>query len=339
MRLALKILASLVALALLAAAAGFVYLTLIGVFGASKPGRKVAIRIPRGSTASDIGALLEKKRVIQSAQGFRIRAFVDGGAEAIQAGRYRMPRGLTAGDALSWLSENRPIQDLADVTIREGAWVTDFADAVAAQTSVSADAFLAAANSGKVRSKIQPRGETSLEGLMFPSTYEVRRRDTALDLVELFVDEFDRRIARLDLGEVKDRGISAYEAVIVASMVEAEARVQGDRDKIAAVIYNRLEERMTLGVDATIRYALRKRSGPLTQSDLAVESPYNSRLVPGLPPTPIGAPGMASLKAAADPAAGDWLYYVVSDCKGHHAFSVAYEDFLDDKARYEQLDC
>lgn len=108
---------------------------------------------------------------------------------------------------------------------------------------------------------------------------------------------------------------------------------------VARVIYNRLREGMTLGIDATIIYGLGKHTEELTQSELEIDSPYNTRLYAGLPPTPIGAPGAESLKAAAAPADGEWLYYVLGDCDGNHRFSESYEEFLQNKAAYQQLSC
>jgi UPF0755 protein len=143
----------------------------------------------------------------------------------------------------------------------------------------------------------------------------------------------------LDTAVIDEMGISVYEAIIVASMIEAEASVAGDRDKIAAVIYNRLDEGMTLGIDATVLYAIGEHKEELTVSDLEVDSPYNTRKYPGLPPTPIGAPGSASLEAALNPADGTWLYYVLADCEGNHAFSTSYDEFLQNKENYLALEC
>jgi UPF0755 protein len=134
-------------------------------------------------------------------------------------------------------------------------------------------------------------------------------------------------------------GISPYQAVTVASMVEEEAKVDADRGKIARVIYNRLQRNMPLGIDATIEYVLHKHASELTQSDLQINSPYNTRTNTGLPPTPIAAAGKASLDAALHPTPGKWLYYVVKDCNGDHAFSDSYSTFLQDKAHYEALSC
>lgn len=332
--------ASLMILALLVGGAGAVvygYLQRVGVVGDSDPGKRVTVVIPRGSSASEIGDLLAKRKVISSGFGFQIATFLEGGGDKIQAGRYKLPLGLTAGDALSRLRGGAPDQDYYRVTFQEGSWLTDFAKTLQKGGDIKAKAFMKYAESGKVRSEHGPAGGRSLEGLLFPSTYEIGEREDAASVVKRLVREFDERATALKIGQAPD--LSPYQAVIVASMIEAEARVQNDRGKISAVIQNRLQAQMALGIDATLRYALRKRGGALRLSDLAVDSPYNTREVAGLPPTPIGAPGEASLRAAIHPADGDWFYYVVSDCRGRHAFTESYDQFLADKARYQALNC
>ncbi len=131
--------------------------------------------------------------------------------------------------------------------------------------------------------------------------------------------------------QVDALGLTPYQIVIVASLIEKEASIASERAKVAAVIYNRLKKDMTLGVDATVRYAVDKWTGPLTTEDLEVDSPYNTRIVKGLPPTPIANPGVAALRAALEPAAVDYLYYVLSDTDGHHFFTASYEEFLQAK--------
>jgi UPF0755 protein len=122
-------------------------------------------------------------------------------------------------------------------------------------------------------------------------------------------------------------------------MVEAEARVPRERGMIARVIYNRLDAGDRLGIDATVLYAIGEHKETLTVSDLQTDSPYNTRLHPGLPPTPIGAPGVASLEAVLDPPDGDWYYFVVKDCAGRHAFSSTAAQFERDKAAFQRLEC
>lgn len=318
--------------------AGYVLLRSIGVVGPSDPGATVEVVIPQGSSAADIGQLLEEKGVVRSALGFEVVARLDGRGQHIQAGRYELRRGLSARAALAVL-EKGATAEFVRVTFPEGSWLTDFATRLAEATDISAANFLGLATSGEIRSTLQPDTVDTLEGLLFPSTYQVVEEDTGRTVIKRLVTEFERRVAALDFSRAKAKGLSRYEAVIVASMIEAEARVPQDRPKIAEVIYNRLEKGMRLEIDATIHYALGRHKRVLTASDLEVRSPYNTRMHYGLPPTPIGAPGLASLTAALNPAEGDLLYYVVKDCQGRHAFSASYDRFLENKAAYEQLEC
>jgi peptidoglycan lytic transglycosylase G len=328
----------LVVFAAIVGGGGFVYLRSIGLAGESDPGGRVEVVVPRGASASEIGELLERQGVIRSAWGFRLAAYIEGGGDAIEAGRHVLRRGLTARDALAALLQGARV-DYVTVTFPEGSWVTDFARILGGGTDLSARRFLALTRSGEVRSSLQPQGTRSLEGLLWPATYQVGRRDDERSLLERLVAEMEQRVEGLDRASARRAGVSVYELVTIASMVEAEAKVDADRRRIAAVIYNRLELGMPLGIDATIAYALGRRGGSLGAEDLAVDSPYNTRLRQGLPPTPIGAPGLESLEAAARPGAGEWLYYVVSDCRGHHAFSESYEQFLEDKDAYQELEC
>jgi UPF0755 protein len=321
------------------ALAGTLYLRSIGLLGDSDPGRRVEVEIPKGASVAEIGRILADAGVIKSAFGFRIAAYLMGDVQ-IQAGRYGLFTGLSARDALAALSGGEPLgEDFVTVTFPEGSWLTDFARIVGRETHISRRAFMRVLESGEVRSRFQPGRVDTLEGLLFPSTYQVIGRDDALSLATRLVEEFDEQVGSLDRSQIQEMGYSVYDAVIVASMVEAESKVDADRAKIARVIYNRLEQGMPLGIDATVIYALGEHKEVLTASDLRVDSPYNTRLYPGLPPTPIGAPGLASLEAAFAPAKGDWLYYVLADCEGNHAFSVSYDDFLADKAAYQRLEC
>ncbi|HWC26209.1 MAG TPA: endolytic transglycosylase MltG, partial [Solirubrobacteraceae bacterium] len=181
-----------------------------------------------------------------------------------------------------------------------------------------------------------PKGTRSLEGFLFPATYELDAGARARELVERQLAAFRTNFGDVDLRRARRRNLTGYDVLIIASMVEREAQVARERPIIAAVIYNRLKDGMPLGIDATLRYALNKWSGALKESELESTSPYNTRKRAGLPPTPIGNPGMASIRAAAKPADVDYRYFVVKPgtC-GEHAFSVRYEKFLADSRRYD----
>jgi UPF0755 protein len=175
------------------------------------------------------------------------------------------------------------------------------------------------------------------EGFLFPDTFELERGAPVSDLVQLQLQDFKRRVAGVDLGYARSKNLNTHDVVTVASMVEEEAQLDQERPLIAAVIYNRLREGIPLGIDATVRFATGNFEEPLTESELAVDSPYNTRLNAGLPPGPISSPGLASIEAAAQPAEADYLYYVVEPgtC-GEHAFSSSDAEFQADVARYNE---
>jgi cell division protein YceG involved in septum cleavage len=175
------------------------------------------------------------------------------------------------------------------------------------------------------------------EGFLFPDTFELRKGAPASDLVQLQLEDFKRRIGGVEMGYARSKNLTTYDVVTIASMVEREAMLARERKLIAAVVYNRLHEGMPLGIDATIRFATGNYTRPLTESELAVDSPYNTRLNAGLPPGPIGSPGLASIEAAAHPARVDYLYYVVKPgACGEHSFSSTEAQFQADVARYDE---
>jgi uncharacterized YceG family protein len=175
------------------------------------------------------------------------------------------------------------------------------------------------------------------EGFLFPDTFEVERQAPVADLVQRQLEDFKQRIAGVDMAYARSKNLTVFDVVTIASMIEREAGLESQRKLVAAVIYNRLHEGMPLGIDATIRFATGNFGRPLTESELAVESPYNTRTHAGLPPGPIGNPGLASIEAAAHPAKVGYLYYVTEPgtC-GKLAFATTEAEFEADAARYDE---
>jgi UPF0755 protein len=182
-----------------------------------------------------------------------------------------------------------------------------------------------------------PRRPRSLEGFLFPATYELRPNQTVRSLVRQQLDTFERNIATVSMRRARARNLSTYDVLIIASMVEREAQLARERRTISAVIHNRLRDGMPLGIDATTRYATNNWTRPLRRSELEANSAYNTRRTTGLPPTPIGSPGLASIEAAANPSGSKALYYVVKPgtC-GEHAFSSTAAQFQRDVQRYDE---
>lgn len=198
---------------------------------------------------------------------------------------------------------------------------------------ISARTYLAASGSRRIPgfgSRKLP-----LEGFLFPSTYFFDRTSTSQELVREQLAAFRASFDNVDLAYARSKNLTPYDVLKIASIVEREAVVPSERRLVAAVIYNRLRDRMPLGMDSTIRYGLHvPGTKPLLQSELESDNPYNTRRFLGLPPTPIANPGLASIEAAAHPARVDYLYFVRKPDKRHHYFTASYQDFLRHEAAY-----
>jgi UPF0755 protein len=179
-------------------------------------------------------------------------------------------------------------------------------------------------------------GRHPLEGFLFPATYQFTAATTSAQLVRAQVGAFQKSWRTISLAYARSKNLTPYDVLIIASMIEKEAVAPDERPKIARVIYNRLHERMPLGIDATVRYGFHvPGTKPLLESQLNdTSNPYNTRRRVGLPPTPIANPGLASIQAAAHPIAGDWLYFVRKPDKVHHFFTDSLQAFNAYKAAH-----
>jgi UPF0755 protein len=323
-----------VLLAVLAAAARAYYQW---ASSGSGPRNPVTIVIPQGATGDEVADLLADKGVIRSAFLFRfVLRLKHLSSSGFEAGEYHLATNMSMDEAIDSLRKG-PIVHSVRVTIPEGLTVDQTARRAAAPLeNVTVKQFQRAAhNVGYPAAPYLPKAGATLEGFLFPNTYDFLKDSDARDVVSRQLAEFQKQTASLPWENAKKLGVSEYEVVIIASLIEREARFQGDREKVARVIYNRLDKGMKLQIDATVQYALGKTKPVLTYQDLTVESPYNTYLHAGLPPTPIASPGLDSLRAALDPAKGPWLYYLVIDSSGHEYFTASYQDFLKKKAQVQ----
>lgn len=330
----LILLAIILLMAVLAAAARSYYQW--GYTG-SGPKEAVTVVIPQGATGGEVGDLLKQKNVIRSTLVFRVALRLKHlSATGFEAGEYHLTTNMDVEAAIAALGKG-PIVHAIRVTIPEGLTVKQTGSRVAgALDSVSQKAFVRAAhNVGYPQQPYFPKKGETLEGLLFPNTYDFLKNSSARDVVARLLAEFQTETAGLPWGNAKQLHLTPYEVVIVASMIEREARFQGDREKVARVIYNRLAKGMRLQIDATVQYALGKSKPELTFDDLKVDSPYNTYLHAGLPPTPIASPSLASLRAALSPAKGPWLYYLVVDAAGHEFFTDSYDAFINKKRQVQ----
>ena len=304
------------------------------------PGQQVLVAIPQGASTNDIARILADESVVANALVTRFAWRGDG---PYQAGDYQFNQNMSLTEAEAVLAAGPLVLPGKSVTLPEGLWLTDIAARLLDAFPEFNEAELnAALYTGSVRSSLQTEGNINLQGLLFPDTYQVGEDDfeDEAGLIARMAEKFDEVVAELGYSEAPTRiGLTPYEVVIVASMVEEEARVSEDRARIARVIYNRLAQDMRLEIDATVLFAIQRHTADLTVEDLAVDSPYNTRLYKGLPPTPIATPGRAALEAALNPAEGDWLFYVLADADGSHFFTDNYDEFLEqvNRSRAEGL--
>ena len=316
-------------------------------------GDAVELTIPQGASINEIAGELQSAGVISNATVFRYWLRCDGeltitgflgcdSVVAVEAGDYVLYENMEF-ESVRTVFEAGPLPEVFElVRIPEGLRWSEMALRLLEENPAFEWEDLEAAYISLVREASYLPDEApvrSLEGMLFPATYDINADDLGDEhgfLLRLS-DEFDRRFARLleDPGlhpDIVDLDLVPYEVIIVASLIEEEALVSEDRAKISRVIYNRLAEGMRLDIDATACYAAAKSCADLTSADIRLDSPWNTRVVTGLPPTPISAPGEASLEAALQPADGDWLFYVRTDeggVRGAHYFSVTYEEHLE----------
>lgn len=341
----LVVLAILAVFALVVAGASVWLMKQINPGGA---GDEVALTIPEGTSTSGIAQLLATEGIVTNATIFEY--YVKYRSEGtIQAGDYILRENASMGSTLAVLEAGPQAPPYDQVTIPEGysVWngaglpvpgntVVALDEAVDRFTTQSISEVLL---SGELRSRYQPADQGNLEGLLFPDTYRIEEEDTETAVIQAMINRFDQIAQEAGYDDAEAvAGLSAYETIIVASLVEREAGIDEDRAKVARVIYNRLAEGMTLGIDASVAYgAGGATNGTLTASQLETDTPYNTRINTGLPPTPIGLPGRASLEAAMNPADGPWLYYVLADQDGRHFFTDSYDEFLNAKDRCQEL--
>ena len=329
---------ALLALAFIGAALWAINSTFQPFQGEDEEAGAVAVRIPEGSDASSIGKLLETKGVIKDARFFEINATVTFRRGDLITGRYVLRRNMTNGAAIEALMQGPEVKVVKtfDVTIPEGLSIRESAKAINEsgirgnyRKAVESDEAFA-----RARKLGLPKSADTLEGFLFPATYTLEVGATASDLVDKQLDAFEQNLGKLNLKRAERKNLDEYDVVTIASLIERETPSDKERPLVSSVIYNRLSQGEPLGIDATTRYYEKKWDGQLLESELADDNPYNTRLNGGLPPTPIGAPGLASLKAAAKPANTDFLFYTVKP-GACHAFAETLEEHEKNVAAYQ----
>jgi peptidoglycan lytic transglycosylase G len=302
----------------------------------------VRISVPAGADVGEIGKLLQQRGVIADATFFEVNATVTGRRGGLHPGNYTLAHDMSYGDAIKALTKGpkaKPPLKTVPVTLPEGPSIRERAPVVDHSGKVKGS-YLKAASAPSVLRQIRklgaPKGTKTAEGFLFPATYKMVAGSTAADLVAKQLQAFKDNFSQVDMRYARHKNLTRYDVLIIASMVEREAQLDRERPLVAAVMYNRLKADMPLGIDATTRYYTNNWSRPIRVSELESDNPYNTRLRHGLPPTPIGNPGLASLQAAANPARKGYLFYVRKPGQsGEHAFSSTDAQFERDVKRYQ----
>ena len=294
---------------------------------------EVVVQILPGQTAGNVADTLVEEDVVASRQAFFEVAAADPRALELQPGFYRVRSQMSAAAALDLLVDPAS-RVLGRVTIPEGRTVAQTLDALAAGTEIPLEQYQAAA-ADPASLGLPPYAQGQLEGFLFPATYDVEPGTTAEQVLTMLVDRFQQAADTVGLVEGAERlGLTPYEVVIVASLIEREVRRDEEYGQVARVVYNRLEQDIPLGIDAAVLFGVGKTAGgELTRSDLAQDTEYENRRQSGLPPTPIASPGEATLQGALNPADGDILYYVLADKEGRTFFTEDYNAFLRQRDR------
>ncbi len=283
------------------------------------------VTVPDGASASQVADLLSENDVVSNGTLFEWRLKLAGKTDQILPGRYVLAHDMSYAKAIDRLTS---AGGKINVTIPEGEDRTQIA-ATVEDLGLSGD-YLAASKSfkGFDPNRYGAQNPKSLEGFLFPATYELDPGASVDQLVSQQLQAFRQNIAGVNLSYAKSKNLTVYDVLTIASMIDKEVMVPSERPLVAAVIYNRLHRGMPLGIDATTRFEFHNYTGEITQSQLQSPSPYNTRTHAGLPPTPIGNPGLAAIQAAARPAKVNYLFYVVNgDGSGHHCFTASEQEF------------
>ena len=291
------------------------------------------VEIPSGSGLSDIAGRLSAKSIIDSEFLFKVAARLRQSTRELKAGEYRFDTSMSLMQVLAWLEQGRVM--LHSFTIPEGFTIKQIARLIGKMELVDADEFMRLAHDPEFCGELGIE-EPSLEGYLFPDTYKIAKGLTTKKVIRIMVDRFWNACSGELQGQITTSDFELREIVIIASIIEKEALYKDEESLIAGVIYNRLHRDIPLQCDVTIRYPLDNYGTHLTYADLRTDSPYNSYLFSGSPPTAICNPGLSAIMAALEPADTDYLYFVSMN-NGRHKFSTSLKEHNDAVYKYQIL--
>lgn len=324
----------LLVIALLVAATGaYVYSELRPV-PASETEKKLTIT--SGMSVRQIAKLMEEQGFIRNDFLFLVYLRVTGAETKFQAGDYLIKPGTSMDEMVRRLNAGDTAKEATvKLTVPEGYTIEQIAEKMSS-IGLNPTVFLGKANSNKdlkspsaAQIPENPQIKHKLEGYLFPETYEFKQNITEDEVIARMLQETDNKLASLPAGweaKMKERNLTLHQLLTIASLIEKEVILDEERPLVAGVIYNRINIKMPLQIDATIQYSLDKPKERLFEKDLQVQSPYNSYLNPGLPPGPIASPSLKSIQAALEPKASKYLFYVTKkDGSNGHLFAETFE--------------
>tara|TARA_B100001250_G_scaffold321676_1_gene284811 strand:- start:2849 stop:3922 length:1074 start_codon:yes stop_codon:yes gene_type:complete len=300
----------------------------------------IYISIPQGSSATDITSLLDNKGVISSSLSYEIYLRNENMSDKLRAGDYEIPNNLDFEELTAILLKGPPLKTY-NITIPEGLWISETLDSISSQTGFDVVSLENSLISGLVESKFVYLGDykklQNWEGLIYPNTYEINVEANGEEILQILVSELEIVIDKIFSENEMPYWIDSYNDLFtIASLVEAESKLEEDRPLVASVIKNRLYDDMLLQIDATVLYALQKRKPQVLLVDLQVDSTYNTYKYSGLPPTPISGFGERSILAILNSPESDFIYYLLTEKNGKMSFTDNYSDFISMKNKAKE---
>ena len=306
----------------------------------SKELKIVYISIPQGSSATDITSILDNKGVISSSLAYEIYLRNENMSDKLRAGNYEIPNNLEFDELTEVLLKGPPLKTY-NITIPEGLWITETLTSISSQTGFDVASLENSLVSGLVESKYVYLGDykklQNWEGLIYPNTYEINVEANGEEILQLLVSELEIVVDKIFSENELPYWIDSFnELFTIASLVEAESKLEEDRPLVASVIKNRLSDDMLLQIDATVLYALQKRKSQVLLIDLQVDSSYNTYKYSGLPPTPISGFGERSILATINAPESDFIYYLLTEKDGKMSFTNDYSEFINMKNKAKE---
>jgi UPF0755 protein len=300
----------------------------------------IEVTIPQGTSASQISSILDSTGIVTSGLAFELYLRNENLTDKLRPGTYEIQNNLSFEDITSILLKGPPLKTYT-ITIPEGLWLSETLSTISAQTGYDVSQLKNSLISGQVVSKYLPDNDyTQLqnwEGLLFPNTYQIDIESNGETILQTLVNELEIRFENLiSTQSIPDWITTPTQFFTVASLIEAESKLDEDRPLVSSVIKNRLDDNMLLQIDATVLYSLQKRKSQVLLIDLQIDSPYNTYKYTSLPPTPISGFGERSMNAIMNTPENNYIYYLLTDINGKMTFTNSYEEFINLKNKAKE---